>query len=343
MSDTGFWSGSFTYSPVYAPSGLSVSIGTGPDSNGTSWIWQQIDGWDSADVAGQVIQRSADHGGWPASQFLAPRILTVTVMASAQTQALRDVARAQFQQALAVGITPNDLTTLVYNEPIPKTCLVRRSGKVTESKQTLTDVIFTANLVCPDPRKYGAQAKTAITYAASSGGGGGMIVPFVVPFTLDPGTPPGIMTVVNEGNFETRPTLTLQGPLTAPSVVNATYGMAISFSQIALGPADQIVIDTDARACYLNGAYCNADLSSAWWVLQPGPNTLKLAATNYGSGGAYLGCQWSDAWVLPRLPNRPDEEFPWRLSRSLACPCGSRAARTTATAAMTCATAASRR
>lgn len=297
MSDTGFWSGSLSYSPAYAAAGLTVSIGTGPDANGTSWIWQSIDGWDSPDVAGQVIQRSADHGGWPASQFLAPRVLTVTVMASAQTQALRDVARAQFQQALAVGITPNDLTTLVYNEPVPKTALCRRSGKVTEAKPTLTDVVFTANLVCPDPRKYGARANTAVAYAAVSGGGGGMTVPFTIPVTLDPGAPPGVMTVTNAGNFETRPVLTLKGPLAAPAVTNATYGLTISFSQMTLGPSDVLTVDTDTRACYLNGAYCNADLSSAWWVLQPGPNELLLTASDYGSGGAYLEASWQDAYL----------------------------------------------
>ena len=295
-AETGFWSGSLTYSPVYAPDGLTVSIGTGPDANGTTWIWQTIDGWDSPDVAGQVIQRSADHGGWPASQFLAPRILTVTVMAEAQTQALRDVARAQFQQALAVGITPNDLTALVYNEPVPKTTLVRRSGKITEQKPDLTSVIFSANLVCPDPRKYAAEPSSMTAFGDVSDAGGGLVVPFTVPFTLDPGSPPGVMTVVNAGNIDTRPVLTLSGPLTAPKVTNATYGMTISFSAVTLGATDVLVIDTDARTAYLNGGFCNADLSSAWWVLWPGANTLELGSAASGTG-ANFEVAWSDSWI----------------------------------------------
>jgi hypothetical protein len=293
---SGFWSGSFTYSPVYAPDGLTVSIGTGPDANGTTWTWQSIDGWDSPDVAGQVIQRSADHGGWPASQFLAPRIITVTVMAEAQTQALRDVARAQFQQVLAVGITPNDLTTLVYNEPVPKTALVRRSGKIPEQKPDLTSVIFTANLVCPDPRKYAAEPGGETAFGSAGGEGGGLVVPFTVPFSLDPGNPPGVMTCVNAGNFETRPVLTLTGPLTAPAVSNSTYGMTISFSGVTLGATDVLTIDTDSRACYLNGGYCNADLGSAWWVLQPGPNTLELGSSAAGDGANFQAV-WSSAWL----------------------------------------------
>ena len=50
----------------------------------------QSSGW-----FGQVIQRSADHGGWPAPSYYGPRIITLTVMASAPTQALRDAARAE--------------------------------------------------------------------------------------------------------------------------------------------------------------------------------------------------------------------------------------------------------
>jgi hypothetical protein len=295
MTPDGFWTGSFTYSPVYAPGGITLRIGQ-PDSNGISWYWQQIDGWDSPDVAGQVIQRSADHGGWPASQFLAPRIMTVTIQALAPTQALRDAARATLQQILPVGINPNDLALMTYNEPVPKQVLVRRSGKITESKDTLTGVIFSCNLVAPDPRKYAAQASTETAYGSASGGGGGLVVPFTIPFTLDPGTPPGVMTVLNAGNFETRPTLTFKGPLTAPSVTNATYGQTISFSQIALGASDLLTVDLLNKVAYLNGSLRNADLSSAWWVLWPGENTLELGSSASGSG-AYLQCSWSDAYL----------------------------------------------
>ena len=295
-ADVGFWSGSLSYAPVYAPGGLEVSIGTGPDANGISWIWQTIDGWDSPDVVGQVIQRSADHGGWPASQFYAPRVITVTVMASAPTQALRDTARAVFQQVIPPGISPNDLAVLTYNEPVPKQALVRRSGRITEQKPTLTDVIFTANLVAPDPRKYSAQPKSSTAYIAATSAGGGLVVPFTVPFTLDPGTPPGVMTVTNAGTFETRPVITLKGPLTAPKISNVTYGMTVPFSQVTLGATDVLTVDMDARAASLNGSYRTADLSSAWWVLEPGANILELGSASAGSGASFT-CSWSDSWM----------------------------------------------
>lgn len=296
MSETGFWAGSLSYSPVYAPGGLSVSIGTGPDSDGISWIWQQVTGWDSPDVAGQVIQRSGDHGGWPASQFYAPRVITLTVMATAPTQALRDLARARFQEILPTGMTPGDMATLTYNEPVPKQAAVRRSGRIAEQYPSLTDVIFTANVTAPDPRKYSVTQNNVTTFLAGGPGGGGMVVPFTVPFTLDPGLPPGAAAIVNSGKFETRPVITVHGPVTAPVIANATYGSRVSFSQVTLAAGDTLAVDFDARAGLYNGAYRSADLDSAWWTLWPGSNTVEVGGLSVGTG-AFFQTVWRSAWM----------------------------------------------
>lgn len=294
--ETGYWTGLMSYSPVYAPSGLNVSIGTGPDENGVSWIWQQITGWDSPDVAGQVVQRSADHGGWATSQYYAPRIIAVTIMAAAPTQALRDTARAALQQVIPVGISPGDMATLVYNEPIPKQAVYRRTGKITETYPTLCDVVFTCNLVCPDPRKYSAVQKSQTAYLMTSSPGGDMVEAFTVPFTLMAGAPPGEVVISNAGTFETRPTVTVTGPLTSPSISNLTYGMTVSFTGLTLASTDVLTLDMDAKVVYLNGAMRVADLASAWWVLQPGDNIIELAAPTSGAG-ASIAVSWRDAWI----------------------------------------------
>lgn len=296
MTETGFWTGSVTYSPVYAPGGITLSIGTGPDANGTSWIWQEIKGWDSPDVTGQVIQRTGDHGGWAASQFLAPRVMTLTVMASARTQALRDEARALFQQVMPVGTFAGDLATLTYNEPAPKQALFRRSGKIAEQLPTLTDAIWTANIVAPDPRKYSVTQSSVTAYLAGGSGGGGMVVPFTVPFTLAAALPPGAAEAVNSGKFEVRPVVTVHGPVTAPVIANAAYGMRVSFSEVVLAAGDTLAVDFDARAGAYNGAYRSADLSSAWWVLQPGSNTIEVGGLTVGTG-AFFEVSWRNAWI----------------------------------------------
>ena len=56
-------------------------------------------------------------------QYYAARAITLTVTASAPTQALRDLARALLQHAVPIS----DLAVFTYNEPVPKQAAVRRS------------------------------------------------------------------------------------------------------------------------------------------------------------------------------------------------------------------------
>jgi hypothetical protein len=154
-TDAGFWSGSITYQASYMGTPLVISIGTGPDANGIDWIWQGIQGWDSPDVAGAVMQRGADQGGWATGQWYAPRALTLSLRASCPNWATRDLARSILQQAIPV----NDLCMLQYNEPIPKQIAVRRSGQIVETSENLQEVTFACVLIAPDPRKYSTVLK----------------------------------------------------------------------------------------------------------------------------------------------------------------------------------------
>jgi hypothetical protein len=241
-----------------------------------------------------VIQRSADHGGWPAPSYYGPRIITLTVMASAPTQALRDAARAELQQAFPV----NDLAMLVYNEPVPKLAYVRRnaSAAITESYPTLTDVVFSVPLVAPDPRKYATTPQTVSLVVPAP-----IVNPLALPFSLPVSFPGNIppsdtsVTALNVGTFETRPTITVTGPITSPAIVNAVTGQQVSFTGLTLGSTDQLTLDMDNRQASLNQNFQATDVSSAWWVLEPGSTQVYLDGVT--SGGATLTMQYQSAWV----------------------------------------------
>lgn len=293
-ADTGYWTGSISWQPAWAASPFVIPLGS-VDGNGVSWIIKKLDGWDGPPTVGQVIQRSADHGGWPAAQYYGPRLLSLTVMASAPSQALRDQAAVQLVQAVPVS----DLATFVYNEPVPKVAYVRQNGSanIGMDKPTLTDVEFTIPLVAPDPRKY---ATTPLVQTAT------LPAPVINPLTFPvilpigfPGRLPAIdsaVTCVNSGTFETRPIITLSGPIDSPQVVNAVTAQVVSFTGLNLGPADQLILDTDARQAFLNGAFYPADVSSAWWVLGPGSTQVYLTGGNF-AGGATITVSWSSAWM----------------------------------------------
>lgn len=293
--DVGFWTGSIDYTPAAGNTTqltpVSVPLGA-VDGNGVAWLIQKLEGWDGPDVQGAgVIPKSGDHGAWPAPQYYAARMLTLTLMASAPTQALRDQARAQLQQAVPVS----DLALFTYNEPIPKQAQIRRSGKIGETCPTLTDVVFTIGLVAPDPRKYNPQVNSPQVYATDATLIG-IQIPAVVPFTLPAQQPAGIMQVLNAGTFETRPVVTVTGPVENPALVNVTTGQAVSWSGLVMHPGDVLVADFGLQQARLNGVFLAADLRSSWWTLPPGvPVTVQLAGS--AGAGAGFSVRWQSAFI----------------------------------------------
>jgi hypothetical protein len=298
--DTGYWTGGL----IYPPTGLDIEFGQ-TDSQGVTWLWQKLEGWDSPDVqGGGVIARSGDHGAWLAPQYYAARALTLTVTASAPTQALRDAARAKLQQAVPVS----DLAMLRYDEPVSKYSWVRRSGRVTEKYPTLSDVTFTIGLIAPDPRKYAVTQRSLTIGMLPASTGGTLVEPFAVPFTLHSAPPPGAATATNGGNFTSPPVAVISGPVTGPSLGNLTTGKQVTWSTLTLNSGDVFVIDLLSRQGFVNpttvsttagipsvgGTYWPADLTSAWWHLAAGANTLQYGGTaGTGSTASYF---WHDAW-----------------------------------------------
>jgi hypothetical protein len=296
--DVGYWTGGL----VYAAAGLDIEFGQ-VDGDGTAWLWQKITGWDSPPVQGAgVIPRSGDHGAYAAPQYYAARTLTLTCTASAQTQALRDAARAQLQQAVPVS----DLCLLRYDEPVPKQCLVRRSGTVTEAYPTLADVTFTVGLVAPDPRKYGTVLKTLPITPFPANPGGGLVVPFTVPFTLQAASPPATQTVVNAGNFASPPIAVITGPVAGPQLACLTTGQTVSWSAVTLAGGQEMVIDFLNKQAWIGGTaptmpgvppggtYAPADIGSSWWTLAPGASLVQYSGSS--ETGSKCALSWRDAW-----------------------------------------------
>jgi hypothetical protein len=304
--DLGYFTGSMTYAPSWgAP--VSISIGTGPDPvYGIAWLWESIKGWDSPDVAGQVLQRGADHGGWPAGQWYAPRALTLQLRASAPNQTARDIARTLLQQI----IPPGDLALLQYNEIIPKQAYVRRAGKVTETYDNLAEVDFACVLIAPDPRKYSTQVTTwgtasllpqnFVTVGSKAGS-----TYTTLPMTLAAQPAAGMTGAINAGNFETRPVAFIYGPVNQPFLTLVNTGQIVSWSNLNIASGSMLMVDFDSHMAFLNpnqilvpggppagislptyaniSGYIPADILSSWFVIQPGFNSIQLGSGSSSS------------------------------------------------------------
>lgn len=288
MADIGYFTAGITYTPPLG-AGPATDLELGAvDANGTWWLLPTWDGMGGPDTVGQVVQQAGDHGGWATPQFYGSRLLTLTVQATAVNQALRDVARAYVQQAFPVS----DLALLRWDEPVQKQLLVRRTGRIVETYMTLNDVVFSVPLVAPDPRKYSSVlhqlSATQQSFAA------GLAPPFTPPLTLPAGAPAMSVACTNAGSFETRPLVTIQGPITAPAVVNQTTGATVSFSALTLTGTDVLIVDLSTQTATFNGAVRPADLASFWWVLPPGTTTVQVTGT--GTTGSSMTVAWRDAW-----------------------------------------------
>lgn len=289
MADLGYFTAGILYTPALG-AGPATDLELGAqDAFGTWWLLKSWSGLDGPSVAGQTVQKSGDHGAVATPQWYGPRTVTLTVQATARTQALRDVARAQLQQAIPIS----DLATLRWDEPVPVQLGVRRSGPIVETYSTLTDAVFSIPLVAPDPRKYSTVLHQATATQASLAVG--LAPPLTPPFTLPAGAPPMAVSCTNAGSFETRPVVTITGPITAPAVVNQVTGQAVSFPGLVLMATDVLAVDLNARSALLNGVYRPADTSSSWWVMPPGTTGIRVTGT--GSTGSTMTVAWRDAWI----------------------------------------------
>jgi hypothetical protein len=117
-----------------------------------------------------------------------------------------------------------------------------------------------------------------------------------VPFTLPDNVNPAIQAAENDGSIETRPTITIYGPLKAPGVRLQSTGQTVSWSSLTLNTGDVLYADFDAKVAYYNpgfsipantgtgqkpvSGYVPADTTSSWFTLYPGYNAVQLLSGN---------------------------------------------------------------
>jgi hypothetical protein len=162
-----------------------------------------------------------------------------------------------------------------------------------------------------DPRLYTAGQTVTVGLPTPTAG---MTFPAVFPITFGSSTPNGV-TVTNTGNTEMFPLLVITGPVTNPTVQNASIPgtPAITLSNPAQSgftvlAGDQVVVDLDLQTVqyYAGGVAAGspADRSSwivpgsTWWDLPPGPNLIQFLSADSSSVGGTCQVQWASAYML---------------------------------------------
>lgn len=290
-----------SYTPGMLLGGMRVDLGPVRlgmvDSTGVAWRigTEGLQGWDSPEVRAEVQQREADHGAWAAPVYLGERPVTLAGTITADGPAELDAAVEQLLQAVALTDT-----LLVVHETIAKRAVVHRSGKPMVQRVTDRIATWSVMVTAPDPRRYGTEllaAQTALPVQT-----GGLATPVTPPVTITVTTVAGSVAALNTGTFETRPVLTVDGPVSSPVItITPASGASVrlAYSQ-SLDTGDRLVIDTDARTVTLNQAVSRRRFLSVpgpWPALPPGETTEIAFSSGSYNPDARLTVTWRAAWI----------------------------------------------
>ena len=249
------------------------------DVAGIGWIVNKVDGWDAPEVRNTQTPRGNDHGDFREPAYYGPRLLIVHgSFVASRLAGATDTAKAQALMAAreqlhaAENIMGSSLSPYVVSETPPKMCMVQRMSGCKDGPSSAVSFDFEAHLLAPDPRKY--DPAPTVTNVASG----------------------ATAVITNNGNMESRPILTVYGPVSGFYLDNLTTGQTVVFAQ-NLGGADVFVVDMDFRSATLNGVSASVAVASnpsQWWTLAPGGNTIGFRP---GTGTGSLSVSSSSAWI----------------------------------------------
>lgn len=280
--------------------GVWVDLGAIPlgrvDSVGVAWGLQSFDGWDSAEVRSEYSDREADHGSWVSPAYLGSRPMTLAGTVTAPDRTSLEDALERLRTATAL----TDTTLVVYELASPKQTTVRRSGKPLMAYVTDRIATYSVLVTAADPRRYSTTLQSGTTGLPSTTGG--LAFPITFPVTFSATTVSGQIGAVNSGSIETRPILTIAGPVVAPTVSalypDGTVRQLIYSLDLASG--DTLTIDTDAHTVLLNGSVSRRrfmSVPSGWPTIPAGASVSYQFQSSTYNASAMLTAQWRSAWM----------------------------------------------
>jgi hypothetical protein len=287
------------YTPSTDIDGRQATLGTlrlgAVDAGGVAWFLQSLEGWDSPEVRAEFQEREADHGAWASPVYLGSRPVTLSGTVEALDRASLDTALDQLYAAAALTDT-----TLTVWESTPKQATVRRSGKVLAQHVTDRTATWSVLVTAADPRRYGTTLQSGTTGLPSTTGG--LTFPITFPASFSATTVSGQINAVNSGSIDTRPVLTITGPVVAPTVSalypDGTLRQLIYSQDLVSG--DVLVIDTDAHTVLLNGSVSRRrfmTVSAGWPTIPAGSSVNFQFQSSTYNATAMLAATWRSAWM----------------------------------------------
>lgn len=248
-------------------------------------------------IRNQDDNRGYADGMFTGRDFLAGRLLTMTIQITGSTGASAQANFNTLQRALlpqTSGTTP--LYFILSNADTEQVINARVRGMTAtvDPNYTYGYIISQVIFFCPDPRYYSSNVQTAtLLYSPPTG----RIYNRTYNLTYGGGSATITTNIANNGWTDTYPTITLNGPITNPTLGNFTQNAALNFN-VTLSSSDAFVIDLYNKLITLNGQPArNTLISGSWFSASPGNNSYYLTGTGTLAGTTQAVVTWQSAYI----------------------------------------------
>lgn len=245
------------------------------EANGGPFYLTNVQGLGAADIRTSSFLFSGRPGGMVTDQLLGFRNLSITGKIGRMdgTKLEHEQDRQALQAALEVGDTfPIYITTFggttwrIDVNVIDLKVEYNRRGYMSD---------FLIQLMAGDPLFYSTDGGDEQTATVERVAEGGYETPYILPVEWAAGGAPTV--VINNGNANYYPTITLHDEALNPVITNLATGETFGLDLTMLD-GDEVVIDMYNRTVTLNGSDIigNRTDDSIWWALLPGNNPIML-------------------------------------------------------------------
>lgn len=248
-------------------------------------------------IRNQDDTRGYNDGMFSGRDFLSGRTIILNVLTLAGNGNTAFQNYNLFQAALqpqTSGTTVLQFQLSSADVPVSVGARVRANATVINPEYTFGYIQSQVTLFCPDPRYYGAAQTLSMTASSALG----RTYNRVYNLLYGGGSQTGSVLVANTGWATTYPKVTINGPITNPTISNNTTGQFITCN-ITLGVSDSLVVDLLNKTVTLNGSSARNLMAgnSQWFGCPPGSTTVSLAGTFTTAGVTSASLVYSPAFV----------------------------------------------
>lgn len=265
----------FRLGPIY------FNTGQEPDDLGCQWAMPTPDGWDAPEFRGTTTDTPWADGADPGDAFDGARIIHGTGMIQASNAVRLEQAKTRLKTVIrSMFRADGQFEGRPLDGGPDRVCTVRAAGKVAfPSRPGASAVEFDFLVTAGDPLKYSAPASVTVI-SSTTLGGATFPMSFPVVFAADADTLSPTETTTNPGDVAAPFTVTFNGPLNNPTLIDRLSGQRIPL-KVSLPVGRSITVDTAAQTV-LNG-----DGDSAYTAFDDVTGTPLDELTIPGEGEAH--------------------------------------------------------